>query len=268
MSLTTRLGLEKPDPTDAYDIQVINDNMDILDLTGGVILCTSTTRPSTNLFYGMQIYETDTSLSYVWRQGTPDFWYQVTSPGVITFCTSTTRPASPRTGLQIYETDTGQTYAWNGTIWLRVTPGTVGGKRYVTVQTLATLTAGTAGTEALVNMDTGSVPVEANRLYQIEALVEWQSTIANDRVLFRIRQTNLAGGIWGGMETPPNRAVNVRQQCLVTGVVRASANGNLAFVLTAQRVAGTGAISTYGSSTFWPYMKVDLLGSQSQMQEI
>lgn len=268
MSLTTRLGLEKPDPTDAYDIQVQNSNMDKLDLTGGVILCTSTTRPSTNLFYGMQIYETDTSLSYVWRQGTPDFWYQVTSPGVITFCTSTTRPASPRNGLQIFETDTGQTLAWNGTAWVRITAGTVGGKRYITVQTLATLTAANAGTEALVNMDTGTLPVEANRLYKVEALVEWQSTIANDRVLFRIRQNNLAGTVWGGMETAPNRAVSVRQQCLVSAVIRTTTAGNLSFVVTGQRVAGTGAISTYGSGTFWPYVRLDLLGSQSQMQEI
>lgn len=76
---TTNLGLRKPDPNDFYDVTAINNfNADILDAavggsgsSGGTIICTSTTRPSSPV-PGMTIFETDTRRGYVytttWRQ--------------------------------------------------------------------------------------------------------------------------------------------------------------------------------------------------------
>lgn len=58
---TTRLGLRKPDGTDKPNrVTDLNDNWDKVDLAVGATAVTSGTRPTTNLFTGKRIYETDT----------------------------------------------------------------------------------------------------------------------------------------------------------------------------------------------------------------
>lgn len=56
---TTRLGLTKPAGSDVVDVAVLNANADKIDAAVGIVVCTSTTRP-TSPFTGQQIYETDT----------------------------------------------------------------------------------------------------------------------------------------------------------------------------------------------------------------
>lgn len=75
-------------------------------------LVTSTTRPTTGLFDGLAIYETDTDRFFIYN-GTA--WVY---RGGLWLCTNTTRPASPFAGLQIYETNTGFTYIYNGAAWV------------------------------------------------------------------------------------------------------------------------------------------------------
>ena len=63
-SYTSRLGLFLPAGTDAADINTIIAAWNKLDKTSGLILCTSSTRPTTNLFPGLYIKETDTGKHY------------------------------------------------------------------------------------------------------------------------------------------------------------------------------------------------------------
>jgi len=68
-TLTTRLGLFKPDPDpvtgDDVDVTDLNNNADILDAAVGFFVCTSGTRPGSP-WEGLAIYETDTDRVYVW----------------------------------------------------------------------------------------------------------------------------------------------------------------------------------------------------------
>lgn len=79
---TANLGLRKADPNDFYDItEVENFNLDVLDQaiggtgSGGVTICTSTTRPITPV-PGMKIYETDTRREYIYVSD----WVQTSGP--------------------------------------------------------------------------------------------------------------------------------------------------------------------------------------------
>lgn len=56
---TTRLGLTKPAGSDVVDVAVLNANSDKIDAAVGIVVCTSTTRP-TSPYIGQQVYETDT----------------------------------------------------------------------------------------------------------------------------------------------------------------------------------------------------------------
>jgi len=64
--------------TDSANIADINSNMVKLDAIAGLNVCTSSTRPSSNLFIGCQIWETDTGKEYVCTQVSPSVvWTQV-----------------------------------------------------------------------------------------------------------------------------------------------------------------------------------------------
>jgi hypothetical protein len=58
------MGLIIPAGTEAADIATIIANWNKLENTSGMILCTSSTRPTTNKFPGMYIKETDTGKHY------------------------------------------------------------------------------------------------------------------------------------------------------------------------------------------------------------
>lgn len=68
MNLTSRLGLNKPDPDpvagDFVDVQKLNDNADKIDGAISFTVCLSTARPAG--FQGQGILETDTGKAYVW----------------------------------------------------------------------------------------------------------------------------------------------------------------------------------------------------------
>lgn len=57
---TPRLGLIRPDGPEFVNVDLLNSNSDVLDVSVGVSDCTAATRPVTNLFDGRIIYETDT----------------------------------------------------------------------------------------------------------------------------------------------------------------------------------------------------------------
>jgi len=72
-----RLGIPLVEGTDTGpDLQVkVNAAIGKFDAASGRVLCTSTTRPTTNLFAGMQAYETDTKRTIVSPRGVVGEWF-------------------------------------------------------------------------------------------------------------------------------------------------------------------------------------------------
>lgn len=87
-TLTSRLKMIKQAGSDFWSINTLNGNLDIVDGAVGVTLCTSTTRPSTP-FTGQQIFETDTTLSYIWSGSV---WSRIVNPIAYTSAASVPAP--------------------------------------------------------------------------------------------------------------------------------------------------------------------------------
>lgn len=77
MELTSRLKLRKPALTDPEEEEDFNYNYDILDNNPGWTVCTSVTRPTTNLFLRRMIYETDTKRIYAYSGIAGSEWIPV-----------------------------------------------------------------------------------------------------------------------------------------------------------------------------------------------
>jgi hypothetical protein len=251
VSTTTRLGLEKPEATDEYDIAVYNDNWDKLDLAAGTIICSSSTRPSTGLFVGLTIFEIDTNRTYYWDG---DSWEIKPATGVLVICTSGDRPSTPVFGTPIYETDTGRQYYYNGTDWVPYGRYTVGGKRYTT--TSATTSNITTVETAIY--DTGSQPLVNGRIYMLRTRIEFQNSAANDVVL-KIRDTNASGTILGSLTATPKGAATSTVVDIEVPYP-ATTTGNKTFVVTAIRATGTGNVTGRGNSASPPYALVEHIG--------
>jgi hypothetical protein len=101
-TFTPNLNLEKPSADMDYDVSVPNANMDKIDaLLARVVICTSTTRPSSP-FAGLMAFESDTGLLIV-RNAANTAWLLYTE---VFTCTSGTHPTATHPGMLIYETDT------------------------------------------------------------------------------------------------------------------------------------------------------------------
>lgn len=67
-TFSSRLGLIKQAGGEDVDVDLLNANFDRLDSFAGVVICTSTTRPTgTDRFVGCKIFETDTNFELVWN---------------------------------------------------------------------------------------------------------------------------------------------------------------------------------------------------------
>jgi hypothetical protein len=266
-TLTTRLGLSKPDSTDLYDIGIFNGNADIIDAVNGITICTSSTRPSTPKT-GQLIFETDTNLLRTWLSGAWSTLTPTNNPSFISIVTSSTRPSSPAQGRVIYETDTGLLQYWDSTgspQWRPLTLsntsiplGVKGGKRYTTAATLGTITTA----EALAGMDTGSITLEANQTYICKIQVEVAVSVATTDCIFRVRQTNLAGAIIGTFRTPPMVVTTKTGFYFEIPIVGPSA-GATTYVLTAQRGTGTPTITITATAGVVPFMVLEKVGSNT-----
>lgn len=65
MASTAKLGLYKPAGTENVNIDQLNSNFDLIDLSAGVLACTSATRPA-GAFPGQVIFESDTG-NLMWQ---------------------------------------------------------------------------------------------------------------------------------------------------------------------------------------------------------
>jgi hypothetical protein len=138
-TFTAKLALRKPDPVTLYDVTKVNANNQLIDDAMGAVICTSATRPSTGLFNGLQIYETDTGLSWVRSAGA---WAMPR----LTFSTTVRPTLGLFNGFTIYRSDKGFYEVYNGTVW-RVC------EWYVAVAALADITDPRVGQMALLTTD-------------------------------------------------------------------------------------------------------------------
>ncbi|MGE3487455.1 MAG: hypothetical protein AB7L09_22265 [Nitrospira sp.] len=268
-TLTPRLGLKKPDPADLYDVAIVNENSDKLDAdVGGLVICTSATRPSTPIS-GQIIFETDTRRYYHWSGSVWTLF-----PFGITVCTSGTRPATPFQDQAIYETDTGAILVRNSGAWVTVVPGTifqpglVAGNSYdASNSTLTTMANNT--TEQLSGMSIPSATYKVGYLYRVTAMIE-KDDVAGGRLLFKLRMNGVAGTQIGAAQSPGQVSASIREHILVTGLIRPSGSDVTdTIVLTATRGATNATVPHFFRNTVTrPFIQSELLGLASKMPSV
>jgi hypothetical protein len=112
-TLTTK-GLTILDPNLAYDVNKFNANFNLINTLLGTIICTSTTRPSSLLWDGMTLWETDTR-RFVVRVAAA--WVAV--PQLVTVANAAARTAitTPYDGQMIYRQDRDWWETYDGAAW-------------------------------------------------------------------------------------------------------------------------------------------------------
>lgn len=84
---------------------------------GPHVICQSTNRPTSPLFEGMSIYETDTNKTYMYNWSA---WVQREDCFVVADSTARTNLASPYDGMRAYQVDNNRTYRYDGSSWWTV----------------------------------------------------------------------------------------------------------------------------------------------------
>lgn len=129
------------------------------------------------------------------------------------------------------------------------------GERIAT--SVRTSTVGTFTTTETI-VDTITVPLVSGRTYGIFSQADAQSSVANDQVIYSLREDDAAG----------TRIAVTRLTCLGTnapfpgrlyGEYTAVASGDKTFVVTMVRTVGTGNITASGGTTQKMYLYVDYL---------
>ena len=115
-TFTPKLSLRQYDPLLNYDVTKLSADMLKIDNAIGTVICTSTTRPSTGLFNGLTIYETDTKLTYVYNGGS---WVGEAPPPIPVVANVTARDALTGNwkGRQVWRDDMGWLETYDGTAW-------------------------------------------------------------------------------------------------------------------------------------------------------
>jgi hypothetical protein len=255
-----RTGMVLQSGSENVDVTIYNGNFQKMNDIFGLILCTSTTRPSSPIG-GQQIFETDTQRFYYWSSS----WVPLNSGPLV--CTSSTRPGAPLALNQvIYETDTGRSYYWDGDSWELYGHQTIGGKSYATAATLAGPTSGT--TELLAGMDTGPVALKAGRRYRISMYIEYQASVVGDWHRFKIRDTNVSGTQRSSLGTGDIKDSAQRWHAYCTTTYVPAADETKTFVGTMSRIGGSGTVSSFGNNLSFPGIWVEHLGPASVMTTV
>lgn len=113
-TFTPKVGARQYDPTLFYDVNKISADNLLFDNAIGTVICTSTTRPSTGLFNGMTLWETDTRRLVVRSGGA---WVVV--PSLITVADGTARDAitTKYDGQMVYRQDRDWSEVYDGGAW-------------------------------------------------------------------------------------------------------------------------------------------------------
>lgn len=113
-TFTSKLGLRQYDAALNYDVSKFSADNLLIDNAFGTIICTSTTRPSTGLFNGMQLWETDTRRFVVRVAGA---WTVVPVRAIIADAAARTAITTPYDGMMIYRQDRDWTEVYDGAAW-------------------------------------------------------------------------------------------------------------------------------------------------------
>lgn len=285
----TSKGLTLLDPALNYDVGKFNANTQkINDMTGAVI-CTSTTRPSTGLFDGMTLWETDTRRTVVRASAA---WVPI--PQLITIADSTARAGivTPYDGMMIYRQDRDWVEVYDGAAWrvqgvaiasssanlLGTVTSPYNGQlgytqdtdhfwqydgsqwRYAVPKTLVggkrrTTNAGaTSGSTELQVMDTGALSLIANSMWVVEVVTNYSVSATGDDYDMRIRETTLGAQL---SEIVVPRTDNVVPYGFASSAIHTTtAAETRGFTATVQRIAGTGNATVAAGS----YLSVTYLG--------
>jgi len=259
-TITTKFGLRKPASGDLYDVVADdNYNMDQIDAAMGDRICTSGTRPSTSIYVGLRVFETDTKAVIVITSLGPTVWRYVTNPVVAS--TVAMNALSPvHTGMVCSRSDTFEEYIYTGTLWretYHLADRVVGGTRYITGVILATC----GGTAVGMNMGTGGIDFLGGYTYNVRFAINFELSTNGDMFDFTIRDGSAVGSIManslydrGGLPTGPNCQTTVEFQ------YKPVANINKQFVGAIQRWNGLGTCTVFASSTGETFTEVRRMG--------
>ncbi len=113
-TFTAKLGLRQYDAALNYAVSKFSADNLLIDNAFGTVICTSTTRPSTGLFNGMQLWETDTR-RFVVRVSAA--WVAVPGRAIIADVAARTAITTPYDGMVIYRQDRDWHEAYDGAAW-------------------------------------------------------------------------------------------------------------------------------------------------------
>lgn len=114
-TFTAKLGLRQYDAALNYDVSKFSADNLLVDNAIGTVICTSTTRPSTGLFNGMTLWETDTRRFVVRVAGA---WVVAPSgPVIIADAAARAAIVTPYDGMTIFRQDTEWLEVYDGAAW-------------------------------------------------------------------------------------------------------------------------------------------------------
>jgi hypothetical protein len=189
-------------------------------------------------------------------------WLVVGNPFGSSIADISSAVSTPYAG-QMAVTTAGLVYIYIGGVWT-LAEGVVGGKWYVTTTTLAI---SSAGTEFLANVDTGSVALDPNSTYQIDAIIYFDATVAADTFDLLIRDGSLTGTVLNESVLPAVQA-SVPLSGRISAVFKTTTAVTKTFVLTFKRVTGTGSMSVKASPTQTTLMTITKLGSSTLVTSV
>lgn len=113
-TFTSKLALRQYDAGLNYDVSKLSADMLKIDNAMGAVICTSTTRPSTGLFDGMTLWETDTK-SFVVRVSAA--WVRVPQRIIVADQTARDAIAVKYDGMIVYRQDFDWQEIYDGAAW-------------------------------------------------------------------------------------------------------------------------------------------------------
>lgn len=113
-TFTPKIGLRQYDASLFYDVSKFSADNLLVDNAMGAVICTSTTRPSTGLFNGMTLWETDTRRFVVRVAGG---WTVVPGRAIIADQTARAAITTPYDGMVIWRQDRDWHEVYDGAAW-------------------------------------------------------------------------------------------------------------------------------------------------------
>jgi hypothetical protein len=142
--------------------------------------------------------------------------------------------------------------------------GVIGGKYYTGAARASGITS-----EALANIETGSLILQAGRLYHIKVKFRVYSGTTNDDWIFRIRETNLSGDVHGEFVWRNLSNSWYWDIPLLEYQFAPDADVTKNFVLTAGRLGGSGTLEVRtGGTTDRSFMVVEDMGWSWPLTEV